>query len=78
MAWLTARWVTSKNCHICDHNEWIVADDLISPALLAEGGVSLGGTVYPQFMVICKNCGHTHYFNATVTRLGVGSDSGDT
>jgi hypothetical protein len=87
MAWLKEHWVTSKNCPICAQNKWIVAGDLVTPVVLKEGGFTLGGPTFPQFMLVCGNCGHTHYFNAIVAKLQKlardsnktgGSDSGDT
>lgn len=34
-----------------------------------NGGIALGGAIYPQFTVICRNCGNTKYFNAALMGL---------
>jgi predicted nucleic-acid-binding Zn-ribbon protein len=69
--WLNKRWVGSKSCGICGHNRWTLGDHLVAPVTSPRGGgMVIGGVTYPQVMVICNNCGHTHFFNAALIGLG--------
>lgn len=69
LAWLKERWVTSKECQICRHNRWSVPDDLVAPPVMTGNVMELGGKTYPAFMVVCANCGFTHYFNAVIANI---------
>lgn len=70
LAWLNEKWVTDKGCPICTSNQWRIGDALVAPMNSTPGGgVMIGGPTYPQLMLICTNCGHTHYFNAVVMGL---------
>lgn len=55
-------------CRECGEKQIVVADDLVSPVIY-QGGLVLGGSAYPQGMLICNNCGNTRFFNAVI--LGV-------
>ena len=37
---------------------------LISGVVFANGGVHLGGTIYPQAIIVCDNCAYVRYFMA--------------
>ena len=76
MAWLKKHWVTEKTCPICTRNHWIVGGHIVTPTRMRNGGMDLGGTTYPQFMIVCGNCGFTHYFNAAVAKLRAVSANG--
>lgn len=78
--WLNERWLGLKQCPICRKNTWTIVDDLVSPNISRDGGLVIGGTSYPQVMVICGNCAHTLYFNAVMIGVVGGADekaSGD-
>lgn len=65
--YLDEKWTGQKECPACNSNNWLVGDDFVTPIILGKGGgLMLGGTTYPQFMLICSTCGYTHYFNAIV------------
>ena len=64
--WLKENWKGASNCSVCLANSWNIAGHLVTPTILVEGGMSIGGSYYPQVMSICSNCGHTVYFNAMV------------
>jgi hypothetical protein len=74
VAWLKARGAP-RACAACGHNNWTMANHLVSPPLhrvSGGGGFMFGGPAYPQAMVICANCGHTVYFNTVV--MGILTD----
>lgn len=60
--WLESHWTKPKECEICNHNKWDVLQDVVTPAIFT-GGFAIG-TAYPQFMLMCRKCGLTKYFNA--------------
>ena len=65
--WMKDKWREGANCSVCGVNNWQVGDHLVaSPIAPKSGGMVIGGSVYPQVMSICTNCGHTVYFNAVV------------
>lgn len=55
-------------CAICGSGNATFSEHAVTP-IVWEGGIVLGGAVYPQAMVVCNNCGHTSYYNLIV--LGV-------
>jgi hypothetical protein len=69
MKWLNEKWVTSKHCPICAHNNWIISDHFMTPMVMSGGNVEIGGASYPQFTLVCSNCGFTHHFNAVVAKV---------
>lgn len=62
------KWLDDKaanaNCTTCGENDWLVAEHLIAGIRFADGGVRLGGAVYPQIALICSNCSFVRYFMA--------------
>jgi hypothetical protein len=67
---LDAVWLKSaRTCPICGSNQWQIADHLVTPVILQDNSLTLGGTSYPQVMVISPKCGYTMYFNAIL--LGI-------
>lgn len=68
--WLNRKWAGSKACTICGTNRWTLSDHIVAPMTSGpDGDISIGGVTYPQAMVICNNCGNTHYFN--VAMMGI-------
>lgn len=63
-------WFRSKNgprpCSVCGDNNWTLGAHLVVPNTWAGGAISMGGMSYPQVMLICRNCGHTNFFNAVI------------
>ena len=56
-----------KPCTACGQTAWHLIPHLVAPPTFRkESGFFLGGMSYPQAMLLCKNCGHTLYFNAVV------------
>lgn len=66
-------WINDKcadlTCEACRHKEWTLSDDLVMPMAFTGGTLTLGGPAYPQFMIICNNCGNTKYFNAVISGI---------
>jgi predicted nucleic-acid-binding Zn-ribbon protein len=61
------KWVhNTLLCDICNSKAWEMSDELVVPLTFKSGGVSVGGTAYPQVLITCTNCGNTRYFNAVV------------
>lgn len=68
--YLDEKWTGQKACPACNSNNWIIGDEFVTPIILGKGGgFTLGGTAFPQFMLICSACGYTHYFNAMVSGI---------
>ncbi len=61
--WIKKNWHI-RNCPICRHQNWILADHVVMPILYSEYGITSSASGYPQIMIICKNCGYTLCFNA--------------
>ncbi len=52
-------------CPICKKKEWFVADNIVVPMTSNKKGEALlGGSLYPQVMLISNWCGHTIFLNA--------------
>lgn len=66
---LNAKVRNSAICKECGHTGVQLAPDIVTPMTFTPGGVSIGGSSYPQAMIVCSNCGHTRYFN--LVALGV-------
>lgn len=68
------------NCTRCGQGDVVLGNQIVTPLLWKNGGVKLGSGAYPQAMTICKNCGHTSYFNLMVLGVidgGVQESDGD-
>lgn len=50
-------------CKECLKQDISVSSQAVTSIRLNNGGLDFGGTVYPQAMLVCRNCGHTRYFN---------------
>ena len=69
-SWIRQR--AQNPCSACGRDKWIFAEHLVMPPRFSrEGGVALGGTVYPQCMVICSYCGLTRFHNAALMGISV-------
>jgi len=68
--YLVKNWPSPRTCPISGHTDWTIVDHLISPAVYTQGGMQVvGGSAYPQVMVVCQGCGYTVYFNAV--KMGI-------
>ncbi len=66
--WLRERMPAALTCSVCNTQNWILADHVVAPPIFGRGLV-LGGTAYPHVMLICRQCGHTVFFNAVMMGL---------
>lgn len=67
LEWIKTNWQKSdKSCEICSSTQWSIPQDVVTPALFVNGQVAMGNS-YPQFMMVCKKCGNTKYFNAILS-----------
>lgn len=67
IAWLEQHWKKeNRTCEVCLSANWLVLENIISPMIFSAGAFFVGNA-YPQFMVMCKNCGNTKYFNALLS-----------
>lgn len=73
--WINKK-IPSLRCECCRSNDWQLVPDLVVPMLYSRG-ISIGGTVYPQFMIVCKNCSNTKYFNAILSKVLPNDKSGE-
>ena len=63
--WLEKVWTKNdKSCEVCGTNKWTLADDLVSPVIFNNNQITLGGNIYPHFMITCSKCGNSKTFNA--------------
>ncbi len=71
--WLQTHWVGGQHCSICGHTDWLVNDRIFHlQEYLPE--FPQPPVSHPVVPVICRNCGHTVYFNAI--HLGVLNQQG--
>ncbi|MGX7875991.1 hypothetical protein ACVDG5_027735 [Mesorhizobium sp. ORM6] len=61
-------WLNTKapnmRCSACGHTSFSIAEHFFSPPIHYGGNMVLGGPNYPQFVVVCHNCGHMMGFSA--------------
>ncbi len=77
--WLQKKTNNKMGCETCGSSHWSVQDHIVTPIVLQNNSIQLGGVSYPQAMVICNNCGNTKYYNAVMMGLvqGTKQDGGD-
>ena len=64
---LEKKWPKEKQiCEVCGGNHWIIQQHLVTPILIENNGLNIGGTAYPQVMAVCGNCSNTKYFNTVI------------
>lgn len=74
---LETKWQENKRkCEVCGHEHWVIQHHLVTPIILENNSLQLGGISYPQIMAICSNCTNTKYFNATLMGLMSKEDGG--
>lgn len=67
IAWLKEKAPHGIKCSVCGVNDWQIAPDIVTPLRLTDGAVSIGGSMYPLVMLICRNCAHTIFLNAILS-----------
>jgi predicted nucleic-acid-binding Zn-ribbon protein len=65
---------TSQPCK-CSCNEWILSDKVFEIREFHRVAITGSGIeVIPVITIQCKQCGHTHFFNAILLGLLEGND----
>lgn len=67
--WINTRWMGAVPCEMCGAKQhWDTLQYLVAPPNVSDTKQKiLTGYFYPQFMVLCTNCGNTKYVNAYIT-----------
>ena len=74
---LGTKWLENeRKCEVCGYKHWVIQQHLVTPIILQNNSLQLGGTSYPQIMAICSNCTNTKYFNAALMGLMKKEDGG--
>jgi hypothetical protein len=74
-AWLERTWTGVRACPVCGNSTWHIGQHFVTPVVVTpEGGVSLGGALYPHMLVTSTPCGYSMFVNAIVA--GIYSKSG--
>ena len=69
-AWVEEKIGTSmRPCSLCGQTKWFLGNDVVTARIFKEPGISLTGETYAFSMVICGNCGNTHFLNAVMMGL---------
>lgn len=71
VAWLNRNWKGSKQCPVCQNNDWNVGGKPIELREFHGGDLVVGSPVYPVLLLTCKVCGNILLFNAIVAGLVV-------
>ena len=65
------QWLTTRVgggilplCSICRTRGWDLCEDILELRPYHDGNVIIGGTLYPAFALVCKQCGHMVLINA--------------
>jgi hypothetical protein len=62
--WLRANWGDARECPFHGPTNWEVGNILVATVGFTRGGLQVGGSTYPSFVVICGQCGFTVFVNA--------------
>lgn len=65
-AWL-AEQALDVECSVCRVNAWVLGD--LVELDVARSADFMAGAHYPVIPLICRNCGHTLFFNAVMMGL---------
>ena len=67
------KWLNDKGknfpCPFCQENSWTIPDHLIEGLRFSGKGLQIGGSSYPQVVLVCNNCAYVRYFMAV--RIGL-------
>ena len=68
-----SEWINKKcrnmKCECCGSKIWNLNEHIIAPVNVQNGSLALGGSMTPQVILTCSNCGNTKYFNAVMIGL---------
>ena len=66
-AWLDQKF-KNPNCPFCSENNWEIER---SSGYLVSGSFGTG-RAYPYVLIVCNNCGYTHFLNSISMKLRIG------
>lgn len=66
--WIEAKW-RHASCPVCESNDWQTGENLAELRSFHDGGLVVGGSVYPVLPVFCSNCGYALLINAVIADL---------
>ena len=67
-AWLEEKWTGSKNCPICQRENWTITGVMVMQSYgVSERGQS--SDVFPVFHAVCTTCGFLRTFSAVIAGL---------
>lgn len=73
-ATLNSKVANAAMCTCCGKPGMQLAPHYVTPTVVQpNGSFFMGGTTYPQIMLVCTNCGFTRYHNAVA--LGAFNES---
>ena len=64
--WFAEKAIVIGQCPVCLNRQFTLLDHLIAPPIFQNGSLTIGGSAYPMVMIMCMNCGHTHFHNAVM------------
>ncbi len=67
--WLQQRG-TRHACPVCNHNNWTIADHLLTGTVHTEDARAALNEAYPQVALVCNHCAFVKYFMALPMGLG--------
>ena len=51
-------------CEVCGHKDWGVEEYIVTPTIIENNTVLVGGKALPQIVLVCNHCGNIKYFSA--------------
>lgn len=65
LKWLKEKWPEeSQICPVCAEKKFSLPKHVV---MFKTFPISL--KVYPNFLILCQNCGHTYFFNAVIAEI---------
>ena len=59
-----------NRCPICLNQDWSLQDGFAVPGIQDNiSRIVIGGPVLPSVVIVCTNCGNTHFLNALILGL---------
>ena len=71
LAWFHSKAGQHPKCHLCKAGSFTVADYLSVPPVSSGQGASFGPMAYPQYMIICDDCGNTLFIDTSRPDCGI-------
>jgi hypothetical protein len=70
LKWLEEKWPEKNHpCEVCSNKKWQILKVIIASRPYLPNGRTTAEEIIPHFVIMCKNCGNTKYFNAILSGL---------